>query len=279
MTRIAFLILFATNVFAADSGIDFDTGAKIYQAAAVRDQVRASLGAMPNRIRQMFAADAAAHFNDSQLAAVSAAAEKGFRISVFEPSALAALAAKIDSSSAKKALAFLASDLGKRMVSADVEVATLDEPTIDKIMSGELSAPSTPKRDALFAKLETASRSTESTVQIFLAMGKAVAIGTAIGGGLDPVAVGERSRKSADSGRVEMEKGMDLPLRRYMAYGYRALSDSDLKKLLAFLQSTSGKQYVDAYIAALTAGYDAMGRRCGEQLGESLRELAQVQAQ
>jgi hypothetical protein len=27
----------------------------------------------------------------------------------------------------------------------------------------------------------------------------------------------------------------------------------------------------------MNAGFDAMGRRCGEQLGESLRELAQAQ--
>jgi len=55
--------------------------------------------------------------------------------------------------------------------------ATLDEPKIEKIMSGEIAASSTPERDALFDKLEQASRSTESTVQIFLSMGQAVAIG------------------------------------------------------------------------------------------------------
>ena len=64
---------------------------------------------------------------------------------------------------------------------------------IDKIMNGELAAPSTPKRDALVDKLEHASRSTESTVQIFLSMGQAVAIGTAIGSGLDPSS-GRRAR-------------------------------------------------------------------------------------
>ena len=53
--------------------------------------------------------------------------------------------------------------------------------------------------------------------------------------------------------------------------------DADLKHLLAFLESPAGKRYVSAYIASLGAGYDAMGRRCGEQLGESLRELAQAQ--
>ncbi|MEA3176064.1 MAG: hypothetical protein QOF42_3475, partial [Gammaproteobacteria bacterium] len=38
-----------------------------------------------------------------------------------------------------------------------------------------------------------------------------------------------------------------------------------------------GKRYVGAYIASLGAGFDAMGKRCGEQLGESFRELAQAQ--
>ena len=47
--------------------------------------------------------------------------------------------------------------------------------------------------------------------------------------------------------------------------------------MLTFLESPAGKRYVSAYIASLGAGFDAMGRRCGEQLGESLRELAQAQ--
>jgi len=68
-----------------------------------------------------------------------------------------------------------------------------------------------------------------------------------------------------------------VPMRRYMAYSYRDFSDADLKHLLTFLESAPGKHFVSAYIASLGAGFDAMGRRCGEQLGESLRELAQAQ--
>ena len=55
------------------------------------------------------------------------------------------------------------------------------------------------------------------------------------------------------------------------------MSDSDLKHLLAFLESPAGKRYVTAYNASMGAGFDAMGKRTGEQLGESLRELAQAQ--
>ena len=276
MFRFALLMLMAAGAHAAVS-VDIETAATLYQDAAMREQVRASLPSMPEHIRQMFAGDTAAKLSDQQLKAVTAAAERGFRIDVFEAPALNALAVNLDAATLKKADTFLTSDVGRRMVAADVATATLDEPTIDKIMKGELTAPSTPQREALFDKLEHASRSTESTVQIFISMGQAVAIGTAVGAGGDPAAVAASARKSGDDSRVDLEKNMREPLRRYLAYSYRDMSDADLKHMLSFLESAPGKRYVSAYIASLGAGFDAMGRRCGEQLGESLRELAQTQ--
>jgi hypothetical protein len=283
MARIAFMIGLTSLMFAsaavraAVAPIDFETAAKIYQEAAMREQVRASLGVMPAHLRQMIASDKAAHLSDQQLDAVTEAAKRGFRIDVFEAPALNALAANLDAPAAKKISAFLEGDLGRRMVAADVATAVLPEPTVDQIMSGELTAPTTPQRDALFAKLEHASRSTESTVQIFLSMGQAVAIGTAVGAGRDKSSMGDSARKTSDADRLSLEQNMRDPLRRYLAYSYRDMSDADLKHLLSFLESATGKRYVAAYIASLGAGYEAMGRRCGEQLGESLRELAQAQ--
>ena len=277
MRRFVLLLCLAANVHAGESTVDIDTAAKIYQEAAVREQVRASLGAMPEHIRQLFASDASAKLSDTQLAAVTAAAVRGFRIDVFEAPALQALANHLDTATLAKTEAFLTSDLGKRMVSADVALATLGESNIDKVMSGEITAPSTPKRDVIFDRLERATHSTESTVDIFLSMGQAVAVGTAVGSGLDSAAVAERAHQSGEASRAGMEENMRLPMRRFMAYGYRDLSDSDLKHLLAFMESTPGRRYVTAYNASMGAGFDAMGRRTGEQLGESLRELAQVQ--
>jgi hypothetical protein len=277
MLRFALLMLVSTGLYAAESSVDIETAARIYQDAAIRDQVRATLGSMPAHIRQLFSADKAAALSERQLDAVTAAAKRGFRIDVFEAPALSALADNLDEATVKKSEAFLLSDLGRRMVAADVATATLEEPTIDKIMNGELTAPSTTQRDALIGKLERAARSTESTVHIFLGMGQAVAIGTAVGAGRDTATVAETSRKSSEASRVGLEQNMREPLRRYLAYSYRDMSDADLKHLLAFLESPPGKRYVSAYIASLGAGFDAMGRRCGEQLGESLRELAQAQ--
>jgi len=270
-------MLVTANVYAGQSTVDIETAAKIYQGAAIREQVRASLGAMPEHIRQLFAADSAAKLTPPQLAAVDAAAVRGFRIDVFEAPALQAFADHLDPTTVKKADAFLTSDLGKRMVAADVALANFGEANIDKVMSGEIAAPSNAKRDAIFDKLERATHSTESTVQIFLSMGESVAVGTAVGSGVGIEGVAERARKSGEESRASLEENMRVPMRRFLAYGYRDLSDSDLKHLLAFLESASGQRYVDAYNAAMGAGYDAMGRRTGEQLGESLRELAQAQ--
>jgi hypothetical protein len=277
MFRLVFLMLLTANVYAAESTVDIDTAAKIYQAASIREQVRASLGTMPQHIRQLFEADTSTKLSDPQLAAISAAAVRGFRIDVFEAPALQAFANHLDAATVNKTQAFLTSDLGRRMVTADVTLATLGETTIDKVMNGQITAPSTPKRDAIVDKLERATHSTESTVQIFLSMGQAVAIGTAVGTGMDPVSVEDRAHKSGEASRAGLEENMRLPMRRFMAYGYRDLSDSDLKHVLAFMQSAPGKRYVAAYNASLGAGFDAMGRRTGEQLGESLRELAQAQ--
>ncbi len=276
MIRLVLLMFLAVNVHAAESTVDIDTAATIYQSASMREQVRASLGVMPEHVRRLFATDSSVKLSDPQLAAVSAAAIRGFRIDVFETPALQALADHLDIATVKKTEAFLVSDLGRRMVTADVALATLGEANIDKVMSGEITAASTPKRDTMFEKLERATHSTESTVQIFLSMGQAVAVGTAIGSGMDPIAVEQRARKSGEASRAELEENMRLPMRRFMAYGYRDLSDSDLRHLLAFLESAPGKRYVAAYNASMGAGFDAMGRRTGEQLGESLRELAQA---
>src|SRR3984893_15267562 len=138
MNRLMLLMFLTANAYAAESTVDIDTAAKIYPAAAVREQVRPSLGAMPEHIRQLFAADSSAKLSDPQLAAVSAAAVRGFRIDVFEAPALQALADHLDATTVKRTEAFLTSDLGRRMVTADIALATFGETNIDKVMTGQI---------------------------------------------------------------------------------------------------------------------------------------------
>jgi hypothetical protein len=262
---------------AAPTPVDIETAAQVYQDAAIREQVRAALGSMPAHIRKLFQGNTSTPLTPSQLDAVNAAAVRAFRIDVFEAPALSAFAANLDADTVKRAEAFFATDAGKKMVAAELALASLSDADADKVMNGDSIAPGTPQRNVLFDKLERAERSSESTVQILLTMGTAVAAGTAVGSGVDPGPIEERARKSGEASRQSLEENLREPMRRYLAYGYRDVSDADVKQILSFLQSSAGKQYISAYLASLGAGFNAMGRRCGEHLGESLRELAMAQ--
>ncbi len=272
------LLLFSANLLAADSAVDINSAGEVYLAAGLREQVRASLAPMPSKIRALFASESSRKLSDKQLAAVTAAAKRGFRIDVFEPPALAAFAANLDRHTVERSLAFLSSTVGKRMVQADTASAEIDEATIDKVTSGKLSVRSTPNRDALLARIGAAEQSATTAVQIYVAIGKAIAVGNALGSGLDLETARQAVAKSANAAADEnLQASLKIPLARYLAYGYRDLSDSDLKAILSFMESKAGKIYVHASIAALSAGYDAMGRRCGERIGESWRELGQTE--
>ena len=245
MFRFALLLTLALLGGLARAGVtpvDMDTAAQLYQEAAIREQVRASLGSMPGQIRKLFQGNTSTPLTDSQLQAVNLAATGAFRIDVFDAPALSAFAANLDADTLKKAEAFLATDSGKRMVAADLGLASLSDADADKVMNGDISAPTTAQRNALFDKLERAERSAESTVQILLTMGTAVAAGTAVGSGMEPGPVEQRARKSGEAGRQAMEENLRESMRRYLAYGYRDLSDADLKRVLSFLQSTEGKR-------------------------------------
>jgi hypothetical protein len=269
------LCLVVTCLISADNAsaaVSIDTAGRIFEAAAVREQVRASLVSMPKRIREMFSAQSSTTWTEAQLIAIGSAAGKGFRIDVFEPTALKAFADHMDDKSADKTLKFLKSPLGLRMVAADRAIAVLSETQIDDVLTGKTPPTADAKRLAAVDQLERASHSAESTVEVFLALGRAVAVGTAIGTGNDPAKVEAELRKDSDDGRPQMVEAMRESMRRYLNYGYRDLSTNDLNHLGSFLHSRAGKAYVEAYTAALAKGYEEMGKRCGEEIEDSLAE-------
>jgi hypothetical protein len=93
--------------------------------------VRSSLVNMPTQVRRLFESETSAKLSDVQLTAVTEAAKRGFRIDVFEAPALAVFAANLDPDTVKRTEAFLAGDLGRRMVAADVAIAGLDQSELD----------------------------------------------------------------------------------------------------------------------------------------------------
>ena len=277
---LSFLLLLglSASALAAPSPVTIDSAGRLYLAAGLREQVSASLDGMPEKLRRMFLSESHGKIDAARLAAVTAAAKRTFRIDVFEPSALAAFAAHLDPATVAKTLGFLASPTGRRMVAADVALAKLDPATTDAIANGKLGTPASAQRAALFQRIATVTRATESAAEVYMTMGRSLAVGKAMGYGLDlqdaRASVGKKTPPPAD-----LLKSLEVPLERYVAYDYRDLSDADLRDMLTFFESPAGKTYVNASIAALTAGYRSMSRRCGERIGESWREIARSEAQ
>src|ERR1700732_883639 len=102
MSRFAFVLSLAAMANAAMAApVDIDTAAPLYQAAAIREQVRASLGSMPGQIHKLCQGNTSAPLSDTQLSAVNIAAVRAFRIDVFEAPALSAFASNLDANALK----------------------------------------------------------------------------------------------------------------------------------------------------------------------------------
>ena len=103
MFRFALLLGLAGLAHAGVPPVDIDSAAQLYQEAAIREQVRASLPSMPGQIRKLFQGNTSTPLTDSQLDAVNLAATRAFRIDVFEAPALSAFAANLNADTLKKA--------------------------------------------------------------------------------------------------------------------------------------------------------------------------------
>jgi hypothetical protein len=275
MLRTLALFLVSANLCCAASGVDIDTAAGIYRAQGLREQVRISLGSMAPKMRRLFQNDEAAALSEDQLAAVEAAAARTFRIDVFEPAALAAMASSLEPAEAHDILHFLESPAGQRMVAADIASARHDEATQDQFPEGEPTPRASDEREALLDQIESGSHAVDLAVGVYLGIARGLAWGTAIGSGRDPIAAQERVDQNATPEvRKQLAATMRQPVRRSLAWGYRELSTEDLRSIAQFLHRRAGERYIGSYMAAMFAGFDAMSRRCGERIGDSWRELA-----
>jgi len=130
-SRIRFALLYVVVVdgqcpTAAESTVDIDTAAKLYQGprpcvnrcAPRWGRCRSTFGNCSRPI-------APPSCRSRSSPRFPAAAVRGFRIDVFEAPALQAFAEHLDAATVAKSQAFLTSELGKRVVTADVALSRL----------------------------------------------------------------------------------------------------------------------------------------------------------
>jgi len=175
------------------------------------------------------------------------AAEEAFRPELLQDAIARDIARRLQVEDMKAALAWLETDLGRRITLAEEVASNTDDEAIARYMQGLKEKRPTAARVSLINDIIEATYAEDLALRSM----KAMALGVALG--MDSTLPRERRLGMA---RIEKEVNAALPkeklkqeLRATMAanclYAYRELRDDDLRRYIEFLRSPAGKRYSD----------------------------------
>ena len=175
------------------------------------------------------------------------AAEEAFRPALLQDAIARDVARRLQVEDMKAALAWLGTDLGRRITLAEEAASNTDDEAIARYMRGLKEKRPTAARVSLINDIVEATYAEDLALRSM----KAMALGVALG--MDSTLPRERRLGMA---RIEKEVNAALPkeklkqeLRAMMAanclYAYRELRDDDLRRYIEFLRSPAGKRYSD----------------------------------
>jgi hypothetical protein len=245
----------------AESPEALDTAQLLVVRSGVAVQLRALVGQMKSGMEQQRGKVP----DELTLKLVEAAAE-AFRPEVLQDAIARDIAQRLPVEDMKAALAWLGTDLGRRITLAEEAASSADDAAIAKYTSGLKQHKPSAGRVSLVNGIIEATYAEDLTVSSL----HAIALGVALG--MDSTLPHERRLGMA---RIEKQVNAALPkeqlkqqLRATMAagclYAYRELRDEDLRPYLAFLRSPAGKRYSDemtqAFMNALVRASVRLGQ-------------------
>ena len=207
---------------------------------------------------------------DTLLAALEEAGKEAFRADLLQDEVERILAISMKVPAMKQAIAWLETDLGRRVTLAEeLASVTMDEAALKKY-AGTAKAPSA-RRVKMLQDILGVTNGVETTATIMEAMALGVAIGV---DSTQPV----QKRAGVALLRAQIRKAMppekikELVKQRMpgvFAYTYRDISDADLAAYVAFLRGPAGKGYNDAIMEALSQALVGASVRMGQILEQA----------
>ena len=137
------------------------------------------------------------------------------------------------------------------------------------------SAPPSGERVELLLRLDRASGTSEAAVEMRAAMMKAVLRGVNLSGPAGPG--GERAIEQAvEQARPKLARKTRNRIQWSLHFMYRGVSDDELRRYLAYLESDNGVWLSRVLLKSLFAAMEEGARRSGEGLAERLVELGKI---
>ncbi|HXZ49993.1 MAG TPA: hypothetical protein VEG27_13300 [Usitatibacter sp.] len=219
--------------------------------------------------RQAQAGSGRAALTDEEFARVVAAIGFAFAPDRLRTSVAREMAAALSVEDEDAALAWLSSDLGQRITRLEEESGASGAARRFEEESPAVLAKLSPERLDKCRRLAESARAGEAAARIVIDMSAAILYGAAVTGKLPGAELLDSLRREFEARRPQLEREYaDQAIRAY-AYNYRALSDEDLERYVAFAESPAGRRYHGASQAALDAALTRASLEMGERLGRS----------
>jgi hypothetical protein len=247
-----------------------DLAGRLYLSAGLDAQVRSIPGEFAQGVE-----DYRGQAPEEVIAALADAGRKGFAPEALREEIVGTLAQKLTASEMKEAVAWLESEVGRRLIGAEESaVGNLSKKNLDAYLALERGKPAAPGRDALLAEL---IRETNA-VEIGASFIEAISLGIAVGMDATQPAekrigvAGLRLRLRAAMPPQRLRADLNATLPAMYGYMYRSIGDADLAAYVRFNGSSLGKRYNDAVTAAFVQALTRASVRVGEMIDVPQRE-------
>ncbi len=229
------------------------------QLAQIEPGVQLGIAQSDGQMRQL---------NDEQLRHLRAAASYAYGADRLRKAMRADLVATLPTSDAEQALQFLATDLGKRVTALEEAAASPADSDRIEAIAAEAAAALTPSRRQLIQRMVKATGIVDVAASIVINQQLGVMRGFAFYSGRADASTTDELRTRMDSYREQMIGALAPRLTAHAAVIYGPLSEEELVRYVAFLESPVGLTISRVTSAALdrvlaAAAFD-LGRRIGD---------------
>lgn len=212
---------------------------------------------------------------DETVNALGEASLKGFQPAGLQEDVSRVLAEKMPLADMRKIIAWLETDLGRRITRAEEQAAHQMTPeSLRAHIEGTKRTPPSRKRAEMIAALMKATKAVESTANAIESIGLGVALGIdamqPAQNRLGPANLRRRLREAMPPAQIRQEVSATLPA--IFSFTYRDVSETDLAAYLAYSRSAIGVRYNDSVMGALAEALARAGVRVGQLVDEELKK-------
>jgi len=206
--------------------------------------------------------------------AIRTLAQKAFAPATLKETILREFRQKLAVEDMKAVLTWLDSPLGKRCTQLEEAASTPQAQAEMQQYAAQLqSSPPTRERVEIFRKFDSATKATESGVE--MALNSQIAVTLAL-----LAVLPSEQQKSLDDITREVEKhkpNIEAAMRSHLLvsflYTYRDLSDAEIRQYIDFAKSAAGSRYQSVGTAALKKALIGASIQWGKSIGEAVEEL------